>query len=155
MRLHRSTPFQFPFATAWPESEPLLALSLLRSPLSLTKPFLIVIIEHSSSKLFVVCKLGFLLVYPLWVTPLLLRTISRQVCFKSCASCPHSFSVSDEHQSCLYCLSKVHVITHCSICRGGNKRTHEARELCLCKPLLEEAMCQRAQLDPGPADPLE
>ncbi|KAM7163679.1 gephyrin isoform 2-T2 [Macrochelys suwanniensis] len=47
------------------------------------------------------------------------------------------------------CLSKAHIIARCSICHLFPPQTWEARELHLCKYLMEEAMCPHAQSDAG------
>lgn len=72
----------------------------------------------------------------------------RQARFKYCASCLRSFSVSDEHQCCLCCLSEVHVAAWCSICHCFLPRTREAHELCLRKFLMDAAMHPHAPQDP-------
>lgn len=79
-------------------------------------------------------------------------TVPQQASFKSCASCPYFMSMRNKHQRCLYCIGKAHVIACCSIYHSFLPRTREARELHLCKHLMEEAICPRVQSDPGLMD---
>lgn len=60
--------------------------------------------------------------------------------FMNFASCPRTFSVSDEHTHCLYCLSEIHLFTLCDICKSFQSRTRDARLLHLCRFLMAEAL---------------
>lgn len=75
-----------------------------------------------------------------------------QAGFKNCALCHHSFSVSNKHTHCLYCLGEAHIVSHCSICCSFPSRTQAACELPLQKYLMEEVMQLCVQPDLAPPD---